>query len=175
MKKYFCLAVLMFACIGTSASAETESASLDRAKVIFSAQDVIGQAQYCTFVTIGKNGQPDARIVDPSAPDGDLSVWVVTKKSSRKAAQLRKNPRATLLYFDHENLSYVTLIGNTTFVSDPAEMDKHWQDKWAPFFPEGTKSPDLVLVHFVPRSVEIVSREHKLQKDPWGLTIFKLR
>ena len=175
MKKYFYLAALLIAFAGTGAHAEPESASLDRAKVVFSAQDVITQAQYCTFVTTGKKGQPDARIVDPSAPDGDLAVWIVTKKSSRKVAQLRKNPRATLLYFDPVNLSYVTLVGKTSIVSDPAEMDKHWQEKWTPFFPDGTKSPDLALVRFVPSSVEIVSRQHKLHKDPWGLTIFNLQ
>lgn len=148
---------------------------LDRAKVIFAAQDIITQAQYATFVTIGDHGQPNARIVDPGAPEGDLSVWIVTKRNSRKAAQLRKNPRATLLYYDSEHMSYASLVGTTSFVSDPAEMEKYWQEKWTKFFPDGAKGADIVLVRFVPKSVEIVSREHKLLPDPWGLAVFKLR
>ena len=124
------------------------------------------QAHYCTLVTIGEEGQPQARIVDPSEPDQGFVVWLGTKNVTRKVAQLRKDSRATLLYFDRATLSYVTLLGGAILVSDPVEKEKHWQAQWAPFYREGFKSPDLLLIRFTTRSLEIVSGSHKLVNDP---------
>ena len=36
-----------------------------RAQVVAVARDIMQAAPYCTLVTIGPNGQPQARIVDP--------------------------------------------------------------------------------------------------------------
>ncbi len=149
--------------------------ALDRAKVVAAATDVIRQAHHATFVTISSDKHPDARIVTPAAPDQNLEIWISTLKTSRKIAQLRKDPRATMLYFDQANMAYVTLIGKITIVSDPAEMQKHWQAEWAPFYPDGTKSPGFIMMRFVPDRVEVVSRQHKLMPDPWGLAILKLK
>ena len=59
--------------------------------------------------------------------------------------------------------------------SDQAEMQKHWQAEWAPFYPQEIRTPNFIMVKFVPSSVEIVSRQHHLRKDPWGLAIVNLK
>lgn len=100
--------------------------SADRSQIIAAAREVMKQAHYCTLVTIGEEGQPQARIVDPSEPDQGFVVWLATKNATRKVAQLRKDSRATLLYFDQATLSYVTLLGGATLVSDPVEKERHW-------------------------------------------------
>lgn len=138
----------------------------DRAQILAAAREVMKQAHYCTLVTIGEGGQPQARIVDPSEPDPNFIIWVATKDGTRKVAQLRKNPGATLLYFDRTTLSYATLLGSATLVSDPAEKERRWQAAWAPFYPEGPKTPGLILIRFSLRTLEIVSLRHKLLNDP---------
>jgi hypothetical protein len=47
-----------------------------RAEVIAAARDVMQKAVYCTFITIGEDDHPQARIVDPTAPDANLTVWI---------------------------------------------------------------------------------------------------
>jgi general stress protein 26 len=167
MKRLPLLAALLV--VVTSHVGLTQSStpgSTDRSQVIAAAREVMTQAHYCTLVTIGEEGQPQARIVDPSEPNQDFVVWLGTKNVTRKVAQLRKDSRATLLYFDRATLSYVTLLGGATLVSDPVEKERHWQAQWAPFYREGPKSPDLLLIRFTPRSLEIVSGRHKLLNDP---------
>ena len=71
-------------------------AAPDRAAVIKVAREVMQQARYCDMVTLGEDGQPQARVVDAFAPEADLTVWIATKPLSRKIAQIRKDPRVTL-------------------------------------------------------------------------------
>lgn len=137
-----------------------------RPQALAAAREVMKQAHYCTLVTLGEEGQPQARIVDPAEPDQDFVIWLATKNITRKVAQLRKNSKATLLYFDRATMSYVTLLGSGTLVSDPVEKERRWQTSWAPFYPQGPKSPELILIRFVPRNLEIFSARHKLLSDP---------
>jgi general stress protein 26 len=138
----------------------------ERAAVLSAARAVMTQAHFTTLITIGDTGQPQARVLDPSEPDSDFTVWLGTNPLSRKVAQLRHNPMATLSYFDRSTLSYVTLLGSATLVPDQATKDKHWQASWAPFYPQGSKSANFALLRFTPTSLEIVSLSHKLYNDP---------
>lgn len=171
-----CLAVFLFAFVSAGAHADAAKAPpLERAKVVAAASDVMKQAVFTTLVTIADDGHANARMVSPTAPDQDLVVWVSTNRSSRKIAELRHDPRATLLYFDKKALAYVTLIGTTTLVDDAAEKQKYWQPGWAPFFPQGPKDPEYVLIRFVPQSIEIMSDKHKLLPNPFALVVFDLK
>jgi len=142
------------------------SGPTDRPQVFTAAREVMKQAHYCTLVTTGEDGQPQARIVDPAEPDQEFVVWLATKNATRKVVQLRKDSRASLLYFDRATMSYVTLLGAITLVSDPVQKERHWQAQWAPFYPQGPKTSDLILMRFAPRTLEIFSVRHKLMNDP---------
>jgi len=75
-----------------------------RREVLAAARAVIAKARYATLATIttvtADATQPQARIVDPLAPDSNFVVWMATNPASRKVAEIRKSGRATLLYFD---------------------------------------------------------------------------
>ena len=164
--KSLALCAALLVVVGSQSLVAQSATPPDRGRLVSAAREVMKQARYCTLVTVGDDGQPQARIVDPSEPDADFTVWVGTNTLTRKVAQLRKNPQVTLLYFDKATLSYVTLLGSGTLVADPVEKEKHWQTKWAPFFRDGSKSPNLVFIRFKPDKLEIVSAPHKLANDP---------
>lgn len=92
-----------------------------RAQVIAAAKDVMQTARYATLITIGDNGQPQARIVDPLLPEGDFTVWIGTNPLTRKVAEIKRDPRVTLLYFNAAAAEYVTVLGTATPVTDSAE------------------------------------------------------
>lgn len=63
MKRHPCLAALLLVVTSHVALAQSSTpASLDRLQVIAAASDVMKQAHYCTLVTIGEDGQPQARV-----------------------------------------------------------------------------------------------------------------
>ena len=159
------------------AAAQPAPAAPERAQVLSAAREVMKQARYATLVTVAADGQPQARIMDPSDPGAGMTVWIATNPASRKVAQLRRNSRATLLYFDRATESYVSLMGSVSLVTDPAEKERHWQTKWAPHYPDGPRAASHMLIRFMPRTLEIVSAPHKLQSDPktWRPVVLELR
>ena len=137
-----------------------------RAAVIAAAVDIIQKAHYCTFITIGDDGQPQARIVDPIAPDAGFTIWFATNPLTRKVDQVRRNPKVTLSCFDAASSSYVTVLGRGALVTDWPEKQRHWKPDWASIYPGGAGSNDFMLIRITPARLEIVSTARGMVGDP---------
>ena len=140
--------------------------AVDREAVLKSAHEVARKARYATFVTVGEDGQPQARIVDALGPDEDFNVWVGTNPLSRKVSEIARNPHVTLTFFDPSLPAFVTLLGSASVVTDPGIKAQHWKDAWSPFYKNEHRGADFALVKFVPRRLEIVSEAHGLVNAP---------
>src|SRR5512140_566868 len=142
------------------------SLGADRDAVLKAAREVARKARYATFITIGPEGQPQARIVDALGPDEDFDVWIATNPATRKVAEIAKDPRVTISFFDPALPAYVTLTGSASVVADPAVRAKHWKEAWSPFYKNEHRGADFVLLKVVPRRLEIVSEAHGLINEP---------
>lgn len=155
----------------------TSPAPPDRAAIIAAARDIIGKARYATFITLDGKGHPQARMVDPFAPDEDLTIWVATNARTRKAAQIAYDNRVTMLYFDAVRESYVTVIGRARLVRDPGEKAKHWKEEWKAFYKGGYGGDEFLLIRVAPERLEVVSTVLGMKSDPqtWRPVILDLR
>ena len=158
------LALLLVA-LSSSVTAQEPGSRPARAAIVAAAADIVQKAHYCTFITIGEDGQPQARMVDPLAPDSAFTIWIATNPLTRKVDQLRKNPRATLSCFDSASSSYVTVLGRGELVSDAAEKARHWKKDWSAIYPNGARGSDVVLIRFTPARLEIVSESRGMIGD----------
>jgi general stress protein 26 len=140
--------------------------ALPRAQVIAAAKDVMQTARYSALVTIGEDGQPQARIVDPFAPETDFTIWIATNPLTRKVTEIRRDPRVTLLYFNAAAAEYVTVLGTATLVTDSAEKARHWKEEWAAFYKDGPRGDGFMLIRVRPTRLEVVSPRHGLVNDP---------
>ena len=138
----------------------------DRTKVVAAAAQVMEKARYCALVTIGRDGHPQARVVDPFPPERDLTVWIATNPITRKVEQIRTDPRVTLFYFDPSGPGYVTLLAKAELVSDPVEKARHWKEEWAAFYANKNRGEDFILIRCKPIRLELVSYGHGLLNDP---------
>lgn len=143
---------------------ETQEPS--REAIIEAARDIMTLAVNCALVTIGPDGAPQARMMDPFAPEADLVVWMATSRDTRKVAELRADARATLIYFDRDNPGYATLVGRVRLVDDTGEKQSRWKDAWADYYPGGPAGASYLLLEFVPDRLEVVSVEHDVAADP---------
>ncbi len=78
------------------------------------------------LITLDSNGVPRVRSVGVSDPEDDLTMWIGTRRTSRKVAQVRDNPNATL-FFNFDDLSggyakafYASFMGLASVHTDPA-------------------------------------------------------
>lgn len=164
------LASLVFLAAGPPQSATTApprgAAAPDRARVISAAREVMGKARYCTMVTLGRDGHPQARVVDPFAPEEELTVWIATRPVTRKVREIETDGRVTLLYFEAASQAYVTLIGRAELVRDRAEKARRWKPEWKAFYADENRGDDYLLIRVRPIRLEILSPGHGLSNDP---------
>jgi len=169
-------ALLAFASNATAQEkARTEAATPDRDRTLAVARRIMIAARFCTLVTIGDLGQPQARVVDPLEPDEAFAIYIATNPRSRKVAEIGKDPRVTLLYFNPARSAYVTVIGRATEVPN-AEKTSHRKKDWDTFFP--AKNPQTyTLYRIVPSRLEVVSEKDGLSGDPvtWRPEIVNLK
>lgn len=169
MKRLRAFAILPFLVAGlpTPAAAQAANSSAPtRAQIITAATDVMRAARYTTLITLGSDGRPQARIVDPAAPDKDLTIWIATNPLTRKVSEIQHDGRVTLLYFNAALGEYVTVLGAATLVSDSTAKVKHWKSEWAPFYKSGPRGSDYLLIRVKPSRFEVVSPSHKINSDP---------
>ncbi len=137
-----------------------------REPIIAAAHDIMAAAKTCALVTIGADGAPQARMMNPFAPEPGLIVWMATNRDTRKVAEMRADERVTLIYFDPADPGYATLLGTVRFVDDPAEKRRRWKDEWSMYYPGGPDGETYLLIEFVPERLEVVSVRHDIAADP---------
>jgi general stress protein 26 len=136
-----------------------------RAAVIGAAREIIAKARYATFVTIGRDGHPQARIVDPFTPESDFTVWLATNPLTRKVAEIRSDSRVTLTWFDAAGQSYVTMLGRATAVNDAREKRVRWKEEWKALYKDSNRGDDYLLIRVKPLRLEVSSVSRGIEND----------
>jgi general stress protein 26 len=136
-----------------------------RSQILAAGWEVMQKAGFCTFITIGEDGHPQARVVDPLGPDEDSTIWVATNPRTRKVNQVRRDPRVTLHCFEPATSSYVTILAKAALVTDAAEKARHWKSSWTPFYPGGVAG-EVILIRLTPSRMEVVSDARGIAPDP---------
>ena len=76
-----------------------------------------------TLATMGEDGMPQLAAVY-FLPEDDFTCFFVTKESTRKYANISRQPIATFLSFDESALVSIELTGSVALVTDLAEVAK---------------------------------------------------
>lgn len=145
------------------------AATQDPQQLLTAARELMDSAEYCFLITVDPAGQPQARLMHPFPPEPDLRIFLGTNPKSRKVAQIRSNPRATLACYDPKGPGYVTLLGSARLVETPSERRKRWRKGWEEFFPGGPEGSNYVLIELTPGRVELISPKHGIGTAPGSL------
>lgn len=135
------------------------------------ARQCIVATDYCFLITLSEqlDQAADARLMQPFAPEADLTIWFGASRQSRKVAQIRQHNQITVCYQALTEPAYVTLIGTAYLEDDLALRQHYWRDDWLPFFPAGPTGADYLLIKFVPARIEVMHFAHEVAPDPYGL------
>ncbi len=138
------------------------------------------QAVPFVFVaTVGPGQEPDIRAMNnlktadllAGWPEGlqrhrkDFVTFLSTLTSSRKMAQLRENPAASLYYCQTEFWKGLTLEGKLEEVLDQEIKQALWQQDWTRYYPGGVSDPSYSILRFVPRQARYYERLALVQFD----------
>ena len=158
------LSLLITASMPSHAQIKESKKSPSEAELIAAAREIMSAARYCALITLDSSGRPQARTLDPFAPDENMVVWLGTNPRSRKVGAIRRQRHVTLYYFDRESQAYVTITGLARLVNDPQAKLKWWKDEWRAFYPNRTK--DYLLIRVEPERLEVVNVKKGIVGDP---------
>ena len=83
------------------------------------AREIIAKVPACMAITVDRNGDANARVVNPQPLSNAWTVRFPTDKRSRKSAEIEQSGRLTLAYQDAEK-AYVSLTGRAAIREDVA-------------------------------------------------------
>lgn len=107
------------------------------------------------LVTVGEDGQPDARAMATVQNEGLKTIWMLTGKSSDKHRELSRNPRCLIYATDLEDTqSYLELRlwGEMELLDDAASRAQAWREDYLHYFPGGKDDPELCVLKFTAAS-----------------------
>ncbi len=152
----------------------------DEATILAAARAIIAEDWVATLITVDEEGIPRARSVGVSDPDPDLSLWISTRRTSRKLDQIRRHPAATI-HFARDDLEgnfrtayYASFMGEASVHIDDEPMSAHLPDaamlrEYWPNFPN-----DYAVIRFRPRWVEVYGHGIAGKSENWqpqGVTL----
>ena len=166
--KYFLFILLFFSLLSCTINEPIPTEIRDdftqeEQEIIRLSKKIIKEAYFSTLITVDKNGQPRARVMEPFEPDKNFIIWLATNPKSRKVKQLKNNSRATLHYFDKNNLGYVSLMGNAFLINDQVIKSQKFKDGWDKFYKN--QKEDYLLIKFIPKTLELISIPNEFTGD----------
>jgi general stress protein 26 len=158
---------LLCACLLVGGVPSSLAASAQDQAVLDLAAALIQRVRYGALISVDDQGQPRSRVVDGFAPDEDFVIWVATRSTTRKVEQIRAHPQVTLYYWDPENRSYVSVMGQATIVDDLETKLRRRRaadnDRLYPLFPA-----DYVLIKVTPDWLEGLLPGYRGNSDSWA-------
>ncbi len=107
------------------------------------------------LATIGDDGAPWVRYVTIRA-DVDFTLNFCTARSTRKARQIKENPKVHLTCGNlrpPDDSAFLQIAGRAEICSDGKVKAEHWNEEWRRYF-EGPDDPDYVMVFVHPERIE---------------------
>jgi general stress protein 26 len=154
-----------------NAPAEVTVSSMARVnRLLTAAGDTMAKVADCWAATPSEAGGVNVRVVGPipGVPgEEDWTIWFATRRSSRKAADIRRSGLLTLGYQHHPDRAYVALIGGAVLIEDRREIRDRWRENWRLYFPGGPDDPDTVFVRMNTRRIELCVPG--VSPEPFGL------
>jgi general stress protein 26 len=130
------------------------------------AREIIAKVPSCMAITVDRNGNANARVVNPKPLSDAWTVRFTTDRRSRKTAEIEQSGRLTLAYQYDAGKAYVSLMGRATISNDVAAKTADWKPESYRWHPGGPADPNVVYVDFIADCIEIWSSSHDVVPDP---------
>lgn len=120
-------------------------------------ESIINVVKSCDDTVLSTNrldGFPEARTIMNAlnAETVNLNLHFITDRDSPKMAQLNRDAKCCLYYFNSETRYAVRLFGEMRVVDDMGEKQKYWRDSYREFGYTGAGDANLTLLEFVPKA-----------------------
>jgi general stress protein 26 len=106
--------------------------------------------QAVSFIgSVDSNGFPNMKaMLSPRKREGIHEFWFTTNTSSRRVAQYRADPKASIYFYDKRFFRGVQLLGTMEVLTDQESKEMIWQDSDTQYSAGGIADPDYCVLKF---------------------------
>ena len=116
-------------------------------------ENIITHQKIAYIASVDENGYPNMKaMLAPRERIGLREFWFTTNTSSIRAAQYRKNPKASIYFCDQRFFRGVMLTGTMEVLEDAESKEMIWQEGDTMYYPEGVTDPDYCVLKFTANS-----------------------
>ncbi len=120
---------------------------------IKTALSVIKRSGNAIIGSVDADGYPNLKaMLAPREHDGVKTFYFTTNTSSMRVAQYRKNPKASIYFFDGRFFKGVMLKGKMSVLTDAATKKRIWREGDEMYYPKGVGDPDYCVLKFSAQS-----------------------
>ena len=99
--------------------------------------------------SISEDGFPNMKaMLPPRKRKGIKEFWFSTNTSSMRVAQYRKNPNASIYFYDKRFFRGVMLLGTMEVLEDAESKQMIWQEGDTMYYSKGVTDPDYCVLKF---------------------------
>ncbi len=149
---------------------EDERAAVEVSRLLAGAAKTVASVRYCWLVTAAETGGARSRPMGRVPRDPDEDEWKIrflTGGRSRKASDIRRASKVTVIFQHDADDAFVTLIGTATLRDDASEVRRRWKRAYDTYFPSETDRANAAFVEIEVERLELWIRG--VTPEPFGL------
>ena len=144
--------------------------AVDVSRLLAGAAKTMRSARYCWLATAAETGSPQVRPMGRVLNDLGEDEWKIrflTDGRSRKATDMRRAGKVTVLFQHDPDLAFVSLIGKAALHEDASEKRNHWKPAYDAYFPSPADRASAIFVEVDAQRMELWIRG--VTPEPFGL------
>lgn len=118
---------------------------------------LVERSRFAMLGTNGEDGYPNIKAmfnmnnVQKLESEGLKTIWFSTNTSSRRVAQLKRDPRACVYFADFDQFKGLMLVGDIEALQDIESRRLLWNEDSERYYPLGLTDPDYTVLRFSAR------------------------
>jgi general stress protein 26 len=139
-------------------------------RLLAGASNAIVGLRHCWLVTEAEHGGSNARPMGRVVPDADESDWVIRfigDRRSRKASDIRRAGKVSLIFQHDRGDAFVALSGRATLIEIESEVRRLWRDAYDAYVPAKADRANVAIVQVDVERMELWIRG--VTREPFGL------
>jgi general stress protein 26 len=111
--------------------------------------NLIDKQKIAFIASVDGDGFPNMKaMLSPRKRNGIQEIWFSTNTSSKRVAQYRENPKASVYFYDKRFFRGVQLIGTMEVLEDAVIKKEIWEFGDKMYYPKGVTDPDYCVLKF---------------------------
>ncbi len=121
---------------------------MEREEAIRESQALVERSLIVMLGTNGDDGYPNIKAMIKCEHKGLETFWFSTNTSSRRVAQLKRDPKACVYFVDFDRWKGLMLVGTVEILQDIGSRQRLWQEGDEKYYPLGVTDPDYTVLRF---------------------------